>query len=77
MCHFLLERRSNHQNNSAVCDHLLNCNVLPSFDIFSILAHENKKHLLEIKESLLVMRDKPSLNRNINSVPLQLLHKVY
>ena len=63
-------------NNSAVCDHLLNCNVLPSFDIFSILAHENKKHLLEIKESLLIMRDKPSLNRNINSAPLHLFDKV-
>ena len=30
-------------NNSAVCDHLLRCIFLPSFDNFSILAHENKK----------------------------------
>ena len=27
-------------NNSAICDHLLNCNFLPSFDNFSVLAHE-------------------------------------
>ena len=63
-------------NNSAICDNLLHCNFLPSFDNFSALAHENKKYLLEIKESLLIMRDKPSLNRNINSVPLYLFDKV-
>ena len=59
-------------NNSAICDHLLHCNFLPSFDNFSVLAYENKKYLLEIKESLLIMRNKPSLNRNINSAPLSL-----
>ena len=63
-------------NNSAICDHLLHCNFLPSFDNFSVLAHENKKYLLEIKESLLIMTDKPSLNRNINSAPLYLFDKV-
>ena len=63
-------------NNSAICDHLLHCNFLPSFDNFSVLAHENKKYLLEIKESLLIMRDKPSLNRNFNSAPLYLFDKV-
>ena len=63
-------------NNSAICDHLLHCNFLPSFDNFSVLAYENKKYLLEIKESLLIMRDKPSLNRNINSAPLYLFDKV-
>ena len=63
-------------NNSAVRDHLLHRNYLPSFDNFSILAHENKKFLLEIKESLLIMRDKPSLNRKISSAPLYLFDKV-
>ena len=63
-------------NNSAICDHLLHCNFLPSFDNFSVLAQENKKYLLEIKESLLIMRDKPSLNRNINSASLYLFDKV-
>ena len=63
-------------NNSAICDHLLHCNFLPSFDNFSVLAYESKKYLLEIKESLLIMRDKPSLNRNINSAPLYLFDKV-
>ena len=56
-------------NNSAVCEHLPHCNYLPSFHNFSILAHENKKYLLKIKEILLIMRDKPLLNRNVNSAP--------
>ena len=63
-------------NNSAICDNLLHCNSLPSFGNFSVLAHENKRHLLEIKESLLIMRDKPLLNRNINSALLYLFDKV-
>ena len=61
----LTERRSNYQ---VIVLFLINYSTvifLPSFDIFSILAHENKKYLLEIKISLLVMRDKSSLNRNI------------
>ena len=43
-------------NNSAICDHLFHCNVLLSFDNFSILAQEKKKYLLEIKESLLITK---------------------
>ena len=62
--------------NSVVLDHLLHCNYSPSFDNFSILAHEKKRFLLEIKESLLIMRDKPWLNRNISSAPLYLFDKV-
>ena len=69
-------RKVKPSNNSDICDHLLHCNFLPSFDNFSVLAHENKKYLLEIKESLLIMRDKSSLNRNINSAPLYLFDKV-
>ena len=42
----------------------------------SVLAYKSKKYLLEIKESLLIMRDKPSLNRNINSAPFYLFDKV-
>ena len=39
-------------NSSSICNHLLNCNFLLSFDNLSVLAHENRKCLLEIKESL-------------------------
>ena len=45
-------------NNKAVGGHLLHYNYLYSFNNFSILDHEKKKLLLEIKESLLIMRDK-------------------
>ena len=62
--------------NSAVRDHLLHCNYLPSFDNFTILAHDNKKFLLEIKESVLIMSDKLSLNRNISYAPLYQFDKV-
>ena len=63
-------------NNSAVRDHLLHCSYLPSFNNFSILGHQNKTFLLEIKESLLIMGDKPNLNRKLSSTPLYLSDKV-
>ena len=63
-------------NSSTICDHLLNCNFLSDFDNFSVLAHKSKKYLLEIKQSLLIMGDKPSLNRNINSTQLYLFDNV-
>ena len=56
--------------NSSVADHLLLCKHSVSYDDFSILTRENKKCLLELKESLLIKIDKPSLNRNITSAPL-------
>ena len=71
-----LERKKVKPKGSAVSDHLLLCNHSPSFKNFSVLTKENKKFLLELKESLLIMRDKPSLNRNIRSAPLYLFDKV-
>ena len=62
-------------NKSGVCDHLLCYDFLPTFDNFSNLANENQKYLLEIKESLLIMRDNASLNKNINSVFFHLFEK--
>ena len=56
--------------SSSVADHLLFFNHSASYDDFSILTRENKKFWLELKESLSIMRDKPSLNRNITSVLL-------
>ena len=61
-------------SNSAICDHTFHCIFLPSFDTFSVLAHENKKYLLKIKESLLIMSDKP-VSSSINSAPLYLFDK--
>ena len=62
-----LTRKKVKPKDSAVSDHLLICNHSLSFENFSVLTNENKKFLLELKENLLIMRDKPSLNRNIKS----------
>ena len=72
----LTEKNVKPSNNSAVCDHSVYCIFLPSFERCSILAHDIKKYLLGIKESLLIIRDKSSLNRNINFSPLYLFDKV-
>ena len=61
---------------SSIRDHPLFCNHLPLFDDFTILAQGTNKILLEIKESLLIKRDKPILNKNISSAPLFLFDKV-
>ena len=61
---------------SSIRDHLLECDNCPSFDEFTILAHGNKKYFLEIKESLLIKRDEPILNKNISSVTLHLFDRV-
>ena len=58
--------------HSVVSDHLLLCNHSPSFESFSALNKENKKFVLELKQSLLVIRDKPALNRSIRSAPLHI-----
>ena len=60
----------------SIRDHLLFCIHDPSFDDFIILAEGTNKFLLEIKESLLINRDKPILNKNISSTPLFLFDKV-
>ena len=55
-------------NNGAVRDHLLQYNYLRCFYNSGIFVHENKEYLLEIKESLPTLRDKPPLNRGISRV---------
>ena len=68
LCQLSLERRSSQSITVLLMIILLHCNYLTSFDNF--LAHENEKFLSEIKESFVIMRDKPSLNRNISSAPI-------
>ena len=57
---------------SAVSDHLLECNCSIDFDHFDILASDANKFRLLIKESLLIKRDQPQLNKTIKSFPLKL-----
>ena len=56
-------------------DHLLICNNIPFFDKCIILAYGHNKYILEIKEILLIKRDRSVLNKDINSARLFLLDK--
>ena len=67
----LTEKRVKNVKQSAVSDHLLQCDCSINFDDFDILASETKNFRLLIKESLLIMRDKPVLNRTTTSFPLK------
>ena len=71
------------RKDSAVPHHLLNYNYSLTSEDFRkgtsysrdtehVLCHENKKYLLEPKESLLVMRGRPSMNQNVSFAPLYL-----
>ena len=58
----LTNKRVQPRKDSSVCHHLLNCNYSATFEDFSVLCHEHKKYFLELKESLLIIRDRPSMN---------------
>ena len=57
---------------SAISDHLLQCDYTINFDNFDVLAAESNKFKLLLRESVLIKRDKPILNRTIKSFPLEL-----
>ena len=48
-------RKVKPSKESAIRDHLLNCNNIPSFDKFTIAAYGHHKYVLEIKESLRIL----------------------
>ena len=50
-----------------VRDRLLNGNNIPSFGEFTNLAYGHHKSILEIKESMFIMRDRPVLKNNKNT----------
>ena len=70
-----LPKKQVRPKSSSVADNSLFCKHLTSYDDFSVLMCKNKKVLLKLKESLLTMRDKPSLNRSITSAPLYLFSR--
>ena len=67
-------KKTKPSKESAIHDHLLNCNNIPSFEEFTILTNGNNKFDLEIKESLLIKGDRPILNKSISSTKLFLFH---
>ena len=56
--------------STSVRDHMLDCNHVVAWDDFKVLGRESNHWLLEIKESLFIKRDRPSLNKNIYSQEL-------
>ena len=68
----LTSKRVKNVNESVVSDHLLQCNCAIDFDHFDVLASDTNSFRLLIKESLLIKRDKPVLNRTVKSFPLKL-----
>ena len=63
-------KKTKPSKESAIRDHLSNCNSIPSFEEFTILTNGNNKFDLEIEESLLIKRDRPILNKIISSAKL-------
>ena len=72
----LLTKKKVKPKGGAVSDHLFLCNNSTSFESFSVLVKEKRKFVSELKESLLIMRDKPSLNKNIRSAPFYLFNRI-
>ena len=68
----LTSKRVKNVKESAVSDHLLQCNCAIDFDHFDVLASDTNSFRLLIKESLLIKRNKPVLNRTVKSFPLKL-----
>ena len=68
----LIGKRLKSVKQSAISDHLLECNCSIDFNHFDILVSDANKFRLLIKESLLVKRDQPQLHKTIKSFPLKL-----
>ena len=61
-----------HNNNTAVRNHLQECKCKSSISDFKIIGSASNDYLLCLKESLLIHKDKPLLNKNEKSIPLKL-----
>ena len=73
MCeHLRISALSGERVDSAIKEHLLFCNLTPDFEDFSIRATNNNDFKVTLMESLLISRDQPPLNKNKQSLPLEL-----
>ena len=57
---------------SAVFDHIFHMGHNASFDDFETLVKESDELRLLLRDSLLILRDNPPLNRYVTSIPLEL-----
>ena len=65
-------KRVNNNKKSSFKDHCLLSGHVCSFEDFTVLNYESHKFKRLIKESLLVTKDKPSLNKQVKSLKLEL-----
>ena len=71
--HLTGKRKTLHPGqSSAIFEHTLFCRGTPLFSDFDVLARDTNDFKLTLKESLLISRDKPLLNKTIQSMPLEL-----
>ena len=68
----LTGKRLKNVEQSAISDHLLQCNCAINFENFSTLATNCNKFKLLLRESLLVKRDRPILNSTVKFFPMEL-----
>ena len=68
----LTGKRVKGDNDSAVKEHRLFCNHSSDFDDFSVLASNNNDFKVMLMQSLLINIDDPPLNKNKQSLLLEL-----
>ena len=68
----LTGKKVKNPKESAVFDHLVHTGHNASFDDVETLAKECDEFRLLLRESLLILRDDPPLNRYVKSIPLEL-----
>ena len=68
----LTSKRVRGDNDSAIKGHLLYCNHTPDFKDFSIPATNNNDFKVMLIKSLLINGDHAPLNKNKQSLPLEL-----
>ena len=65
-------KNSKSTKNPAVCDHILVCNNIMSFEDFSVLANGTNDFRIKLQESLLIHCDGPQSNKTSESTPFML-----
>ena len=68
----LTGKRLKNAKQSAISNHLLQCNYTINFDYLDILVADSNKFKLLLRENLLIKRDKTILSRTIKLFPVEL-----
>ena len=68
----LTRKKSMSKKSTAVKDHMLFCDHIVSIDDVKTLPTSDSDFHVKVKESLLISRDEPILNKNEMSLPLYL-----